>query len=47
MSKLVQFTDVHFPDLKANSYDNLNNVKLDLINVSTRLVNFGANKFIN
>ena len=44
MSKLVQFTDVHFPDLNPNSYDNLNNVKLDLINVSTRpSVNFSAN----
>ena len=31
MSKLVQFTDVHFPDLNPNSYDNLNNVKLDLM----------------
>ena len=30
MSKLVQFTDVHFPDLNPNSYDNLNNMKLDL-----------------
>ena len=47
MSKLVQFTDMRFPDLNPNSYDNLNNVKLDLTNVSTRLVNFGANKFIN
>ena len=47
MSKLAQFTDMRFPDLNPNSYDNLNNVKLDLINVSTRLVNFGANKFIN
>ena len=48
MSKLVQFTDVHFPDLNPNSYDNLNNVKLDLINVSTKSsVNFGANEFTN
>ena len=30
MSKLVQFTDAHFPDLNPNSYDNLNNMKLDL-----------------
>ena len=42
MSKLVQFTDVHFPDLNPTSYDNLNNMKLDL-NVSTRSVNFSAN----
>ena len=34
MSKLVEFTDVHFPDLNPNSYDKLNNMKLDL-NVST------------
>ena len=34
MSKLVQFTDVHFPGLTPSSYDNLNNMKLDL-NVST------------
>ena len=41
MSKLVQFTDVHFPDPNPKFYDNLNNVKLDLINVSTRSsVNF-------
>ena len=33
MSKLIQFT-VHFPGLNPNSYDNLNNMKLDL-NVST------------
>ena len=26
---------MHFPDLKPNSYDNLNNMKLDL-NVSTK-----------
>ena len=43
MSKLVQFTDVHFPDLSPKSYDNLNNVKIDLINVSTRSVNVSAN----
>ena len=37
------FTDVYFPDLNPNFYDNLNKVKLDLINVSTRLsVNFSA-----
>ena len=35
MSKLVQFTGVHFPDLKPNSYDNLNNLKLK---VSTKQV---------
>ena len=29
MSKLVQLTDMHFPDLNPNSYDNLNNMKLD------------------
>ena len=33
MSKLIQFT-VHFPGLNSNSYDNWNNMKLDL-NVST------------
>ena len=37
MSKLVQFTDVHFPDLNPNSYENLNIMKLDL-NVFTILV---------
>ena len=42
MSKLVQFTDAHFPDLNSNSYDNLNNMKLDL-NLSTRSVNLSAN----
>ena len=42
MSKLAQFTDVHFLALTQNSYDNSNNMKLDL-NVSTRLVNFSAN----
>ena len=48
MSKLVQFTDdVHFPDLNPNSYENLNNVKLDLINVSTRSINLSANWFTN
>ena len=41
MSKLVQFTNVHFPDLNPYSYDNLNNMKLGL-NVSTRSVNFSA-----
>ena len=35
-SKLVQFTNVHFPGLPLNSYDNLNNTKLDL-NVSTKV----------
>ena len=35
MSKLVQFTGVHFPDLNPNSYDNLNNLKLK---VSTKQV---------
>ena len=35
MSKLVPFTDVHIPGLNPSSYDNLNNMKLDL-NVSTR-----------
>ena len=42
MSKLVNVTDVHVPDLNPNSYDNLNNMKLYL-NVSTRSVNFSAN----
>ena len=42
MSKLAQFTDVHFPGLTPNSYDNLNSIKLDL-NVPTRSVNFSAN----
>ena len=42
ISKLVQFTDVHFPDLNSNSYDDLNNMKLDW-NVSTRWVNFSVN----
>ena len=41
MSKFVQFTGVHFPDLNPNSYENLNNMKLDL-NVSTK-VKFSAN----
>ena len=41
MKKLVQFTVVHFPDPNPNSYDNLNNMKLDL-NVSTK-VKFRAN----
>ena len=35
ISKLVQFTGVHFPDLNPNSYDNLNNLKLK---VSTKQV---------
>ena len=35
MSKRVQFTGVHFPDLNPNSYDNLNNLKLK---VSTKQV---------
>ena len=43
MSKLVQFTDIHFSDLNPNFYYNLNNVKLDLIIVPTRSVNFSAN----
>ena len=43
MSRLVQFTDVHFADLDPNSCDDLDNVKLDLINVSTNSVNFKAN----
>ena len=43
MSKLVQFTNVDFPDLNPNPYDNLNDVELDLINVSTRSVNISAN----
>ena len=30
MSKFVQFTAVHFPDLNPNSYDNVSNMKLDL-----------------
>ena len=42
MSKLVQFTGAHFPDLNSNSYDNLSNIKLDL-NISTQ-VKFSANK---
>ena len=38
MLKLVQFTSVHFPDLNPNfyTYDNLNNMKLDL-NVSAKV----------
>ena len=36
MSKLVQFTTgLHFSDLNPNSYDNLNDMKLDL-NVSNK-----------
>ena len=42
MSKFVQFTDVHFPGLNRNSYNNLNNVKLDL-NISTKSVHFSVN----
>ena len=34
MPKLVQLTVVHFSDLNWNSYDNLNNMKLNL-NIST------------
>ena len=34
MSKLAQFIEAHFPALTSNSYDNSNNIKLDL-NVST------------
>ena len=41
MSKRVQFTSVNFPDLNPNSYDNINNIKLDL-NVSSK-VKFSAN----
>ena len=40
MSKLGQFTGVHFPDLHPNSYD-INNMKFDL-NVYTK-VGFNAN----
>ena len=36
MSKLVQSTGVHFPDLNPNSYDNLHNMRLDL-NVSIKV----------
>ena len=42
MSKLAQFTGVHFPELNPNSYDNLNNIKLDL-NVFLPKVKFSAN----
>ena len=42
MSKLVQFTDAHFPGLTPNSCDNLNNMKLNL-SVTTISVNFSAN----
>ena len=35
MSKLVQFTSVHFPDLNPNFYGNLKNMKFDL-NISTK-----------
>ena len=41
MSKLAQSTGVHFLDLNKNSYDNFNNMKLDL-NVSPK-VKFSAN----
>ena len=41
MSKLVQFTGIHFSDLNPNSYGNLDNMKLDL-NVSIN-VKFNAN----
>ena len=30
MSKLIQYTGVHFPDLNPNPCDNLNNMKLNL-----------------
>ena len=43
MPKIGQFTDVHFADRNPNSYENLSNMKLDL-NISTRWVNFSANK---
>ena len=42
MPKPVQVTSVHFPDLNPNSYDNLNNMKLDM-SVSTK-VKFSANE---
>ena len=41
MSNLVQFINVHFPDANSSSYDNLNNMKIDL-NVPTK-VKFSAN----
>ena len=31
ISKLVQFTGLHFSDLNPNSYGNLSNMKLDLM----------------
>ena len=31
MSKHVQFTGVNFPDINPNSYDNLNNMKLECL----------------
>ena len=37
----TQGTGLHFPDLNPNSYDNLNNMKLDL-NVSAK-IKFNAN----
>ena len=43
MSKLVESTDVDFPDPNPNSYGNLNNMKLDL-NVSTTQVKFSASE---
>ena len=41
MLKLFGFTSVRFPDLKLNSYDNLNKMKLDLSTPSK--VKFNAN----
>ena len=41
MSKLVQFTDVYFPDLNSNSYENLNRMK-SYSNVCPK-VTFNAN----
>ena len=41
MLKRFEFTGVHFPHLKPNSYDNLNNMKLDLSTPSK--VKFNAN----
>ena len=41
MLKLFEFTGVHFPDLKPNSYDNLNKMKLDLSKPNK--VKFNAN----
>ena len=39
--KTVQFINVNFPGLTPNSYDYLNNMKLNL-NVFTRSVNFNV-----